>query len=77
MISTSDETAFCETCHNAIIAMPLWERALSRICWTLAMHWPYRWFMSKPHAAILPWAGNYAYRCFCRRSTPHNIQEGE
>lgn len=61
------EPEWCEKCFGPVIVMPLWERALSRVCWWLAMHWPDRFFATKPHLAILPWAGNIAYRCHCRK----------
>lgn len=61
----SEEPAWCDTCHAHIIPMSRWERSVSRVCYWLAMHWPHWLAFTKPHYAILPWAGNYAYRCFC------------
>jgi hypothetical protein len=61
----STEPPWCESCHTHIIPMGLAEYCWSGVCWFLVMHWPDRFFMSRPHAAILPWAGNIAYRCTC------------
>jgi hypothetical protein len=41
------------------------ELLWSWVCWHLVMHWPNRFFMSRLHAAVLPWAGNIAFRCTC------------
>ena len=62
------EPSWCDKCHAHVIPMGLGEYLWSWACWHITMHWPHRFFMSRPHAAILPWSGNIAYRCVCIRN---------
>lgn len=63
-----DEPGWCDKCHAHIIPMGWAELAWSWLCWHVVMHWPYRFFANRAHLAILPWAGNIAYRCTCLRN---------
>ena len=58
---------WCDDCYGPIFHKTIRERVLSAVCWFLVMHWPYRFFMCRAHAAVLPWAGTYAYTCTCRK----------
>jgi hypothetical protein len=59
------EPGWCDKCQAHVIPMGVAELALAWVCWQLVMHWPDRFFMSRPHAAVLPWAGCWAFRCTC------------
>ena len=62
------EPDWCENCHAHIVPMGVGEMLLSWACWFLTMNWPDRWFANRAHLAVLPWAGNIAYRCTCLRN---------
>lgn len=60
---------WCEHCNAPPFSeLPLWERLLSGVCYRLVLLWPVRWLVSHPCRAMLPWAGNFGFRCHCRRA---------
>jgi hypothetical protein len=63
------DPGWCDNCHAAIIPMTLWERWLSIIAWHVWMLLPLSVAFSGIGLKMLPWVGNRAYRCFCRRLT--------
>jgi hypothetical protein len=67
------ELIACDKCHAPPFSrLPRMERWLSWVCYWLVMHWPDRWFVSKPHLAILPWAGNVGFSCHCPTRSPYH-----
>ena len=65
MTDRASEPDWCGKCHAPIIPRGAAELAWSWLCWWLVMRWPDRWFVNRAHMAILPWAGNIAFRCTC------------
>lgn len=65
---------WCVSCHAHKVPMTRWERWLSIACYKTWMRLPGWLAMSKWGFTILPWAGNYAYRCFCK--TPQSEKAG-
>lgn len=60
-----DEDGQCRPCHGPILPKTRLGMIRDYICYIIVLHWPYRFFGSRPHLAILPYAGNHAFTCTC------------
>lgn len=59
------DNGHCDVCHGPIVPKTRLGMFRDWLCYLAALYWPYRFFMSAPHAAILPYAGTHAYTCTC------------
>jgi hypothetical protein len=60
-----DEPGQCRPCHGPIVPKTGLGMFRDWLCYRIVLWWPNRFFMSAPHAAILPYAGTHAFTCTC------------